>query len=160
MKHFLNPLFFLLLVISCGKDSPESVITFNLTVTSSTGGKVSSSGGSFESGSNVSITATPDSEYVFVNWSNGSTDNPLSVTVNSNQTITSNFEKRKYPLTVSITGYGTVSEKIISAGKSTTEYTSGSTIQLTDVPADGILQNFNDLNTVVLQLQGFVYTNI
>ncbi len=135
MKHFLNPLFFLLLVISCGKDSPESVITFNLTVTSSTGGKVSSSGGSFESGSNVSITATPDSEYVFVNWSNGSTDNPLSVTVNSNQTITSNFEKRKYPLTVSITGYGTVSEKIISAGRTTTEYTSGSTIQLTAVPA-------------------------
>ena len=74
MKHFLNPLFFLLLVISCGKDSPEtveSVITFNLTVTSSTGGKVSSSGGPFESGSNVSITATPDSEYVFVNWSIG-----------------------------------------------------------------------------------------
>jgi hypothetical protein len=138
MKHFLNPLFFLLLVISCGKDSPEtveSVITFNLTVTSSTGGKVSSSGGPFESGSNVSITATPDSEYVFVNWSNGSTDNPLSVTVNSNQTITSNFEKRKYPLTISITGSGTVSEKIISAGKTTTEYTSGSTIQLTANPS-------------------------
>ena len=138
MKHFLNPLFFLLLVISCGKDSPEtveSVITFNLTVTSSTGGKVSSSGGPFESGSNVSITATPDSEYVFVNWSNGSTDNPLSVTVNSNQTITSNFEKRKYPLTVSITGSGTVSEKIISTGKATTEYTSGSTIQLTATPS-------------------------
>ena len=139
MKHFLNPLFFLLLVISCGKDSPEtveSVITFNLTVTSSTGGKVSSSGGPFESGSNVSITATPDSEYVFVNWSNGSTDNPLSVTVNSNQTITSNFEKRKYPLTVSITGSGTVSEKIISAGKTTTEYTSGSLVQLTAVPLE------------------------
>ena len=125
-------------ILSCGKDSPEtveSVITFNLTVTSSTGGKVSSSGGPFESGSNVSITATPDSEYVFVNWSNGSTDNPLSVTVNSNQTITSNFEKRKYPLTVSITGSGTVSEKIISAGKTTTEYTSGSTIQLTATPS-------------------------
>ena len=136
MKHFLNPLFFLLLVISCGKDSPESVITFNLTVTSSTGGKVSSSGGPFESGSNVSITATPDSEYVFVNWSNGSTDNPLSVTVNSNQTITSNFEKKKYPLTVSITGSGTVSEKIISAGKTTTEYTSGSLVQLTAVPLE------------------------
>mgnify|MGYP006892320302 CR=1 FL=1 len=147
----------MLSILSCGKDSPEtveSVITFNLTVTSSTGGKVSSSGGPFESGSNVSITATPDSEYVFVNWSNGSTDNPLSVTVNSNQTITSNFEKRKYPLTVSITGSGTVSEKIISDGKSTTEYTSGSTIQLTAVPTDGILQNFNDLNTAALATAG------
>ena len=137
MRFILSSLI-MLSILSCGKDYPEtveSVITFNLTVTSSAGGKVSSSGGSFESGSNVSITATPDSEYVFVNWSNGSTDNPLSVTVNSNQTITSNFEKRKYPLTISITGSGTVSEKIISAGKTTTEYTSGSTIQLTATPS-------------------------
>ena len=137
MKFIISSLI-IFSILSCGKDSPEtveSVVTFNLTVTSSTGGKVSSSGGPFESGSNVSITATPDSEYVFVNWSNGSTDNPLSVTVNSNQTITSNFEKRKYPLTVSITGSGTVSEKIISTGKATTEYTSGSTIQLTATPS-------------------------
>ena len=112
-------------------------ITYNLTITSSTGGKVSSSGGPFESGSNVSITATPDSEYVFVNWSNGSTDNPLSVTVNSNQTITSNFEKRKYPLTITILGEGSISEKIISAGKSTTEYSSVSTIRLTAISSDG-----------------------
>ena len=139
MRFILSSLI-MLSILSCGKDSPEtveSVITFNLTVTSSTGGKVSSSGGPFESGSNVSITATPDSEYVFVNWSNGSTDNPLSVTVNSNQTITANFEKRKYPLTVSITGSGTVSEEIISSGKSTTEYNSGSVIRLTANPSDG-----------------------
>jgi len=138
MRFILSSLI-MLSILSCGKDSPETVesdIIFNLTVTSSTGGKVSSSGGPFESGSNVSITATPDSEYVFVNWSNGSTDNPLSVTVNSNQTITSNFEKRKYPLTVTILGEGSVSEKIISAGKTTTEYTSGSVIRLTANPSD------------------------
>ena len=57
--------------------------------------------------------------------------------LNLNQTITSNFEKRKYPLTVSITGSGTVSEKIISTGRTTTEYTSGSTIQLTATPSQG-----------------------
>ena len=139
MKNIIYCLL-LLIIISCGKESPEvadQVISFTLTVNSSSGGGVSTPGGSFNQGQSVSITATPDSEYVFVNWSNGSTDNPLSVTVNSNQTITSNFEKRKYPLTVSITGSGTVSEKIISAGKSTTEYTSGSTIQLTAVPTDG-----------------------
>ncbi len=137
MRFILSSLI-LLSILSCGKDSPEtveSVITFNLTVTSSTGGKVSSSGGPFESGSNVSITATPDSEYVFVNWSNGSTDNPLSVTVNSNQTITSNFEKRKYPLTITIQGEGTVTEKIISSAKTTTEYNSGSSIRLTAIPS-------------------------
>jgi len=139
MRFILNS-FILLFVISCGKESPvltDPVISFTLTVTSGVGGSVSSPGGSYNEGSSTSITATPNSEYVFVNWSNGSTDNPLSVTVNSNQTITANFEKRKYPLTISITGSGTVSEKIISAGKSTTEYTSGSIIQLTANPLEG-----------------------
>ncbi len=78
-------------ILSCGKESPvvaDPVISFTLTVTSGVGGGVSSPGGSYTQGKSVSITATPDPEYVFVNWSNGSTDNPLSVTVNSNQTIT------------------------------------------------------------------------
>ena len=48
-----------------------------------------------------------------------------------------NFEKRKYPLTITIAGEGSVSEEIISAGKSTTEYSSGSIIQLTASPTEG-----------------------
>ena len=138
MRFILSSLI-ILSILSCGKESPvvtDPVISFTLTVTSGVGGSVSSPGGSYTEGKSTSITATPDSEYVFVNWSNGSTDNPLSVTVNSNQTITANFEKRKYPLTVSITGSGTVSEEIISAGKSTTEYNSGSIIRLTALPSD------------------------
>ncbi len=139
MRFILSSLI-LLSILSCGKESPavtDPVISYTLTVSSGTGGSVSSPGGSYNQGQSVSITATPDSEYVFVNWSNGSTDNPLSITVNSNQTITANFEKRKYPLTVSITGSGTVSEEIISAGKTTTEYTSGSLIRLTANASDG-----------------------
>ena len=139
MRFILSSLI-MLSILSCGKESPvvaDPVISFTLTVTSGVGGGVSSPGGSYTQGKSVSITATPDPEYVFVNWSNGSTDNPLSVTVNSNQTVTANFEKRKYPLTVSITGSGTVSEEIISAGKTTTEYNSGSIIQLTAVPTYG-----------------------
>ena len=121
----MNRIFLLsiLIVISCSKESPvvsDPVISFTLTVNTGNGGSVSSNGGSYNEGQSVSITATPDSEYVFVNWSNGSTENPISITVNSNQTITANFEKRKYPLMSSITGSGTVSEEIISSGKTTT----------------------------------------
>ena len=141
-----NLIYYLLLltIISCGKENPvvsDPVVSYTLTVNSSDGGNVSSTGGSYNEGQSVSITATPDSEYVFVNWSNGSTDNPISITVNSNQTITANFEKRKYPLTVSITGSGTVSEEIISSGKTTTEYNSGSVIRLTANPSDGWIFN-------------------
>lgn len=140
--RFIFKTLFVLLLVSCGKESPVEVLTpqtikYNVTFTTGSGGSVSIPGGSYDSGSSVSVTATPNSEYVFVNWSNGSIQNPLSVTVTSNQSITANFEKRKYPLTVSITGSGTVSEEIISAGKTTTEYASGSIIQLTANPSEG-----------------------
>lgn len=140
--RFIFKTLFVLLLVSCGKESPVEVLTpqtikYNVTFTTGSGGSVSIPGGSYDSGSSVSVTATPNSEYVFVNWSNGSIQNPLSVTVTSNQSITANFENRKYPLTVSITGSGTVSEEIISAGKTTTEYASGSIIQLTANPSEG-----------------------
>ena len=137
MKNLFFGCVLSLLIFSCGKESPvvsDPVISFTLTVNSGNGGTVSSNGGSYNQGQSVSITATPDSEYVFVNWSNGSTDNPLSITVNSNQTVTANFEKRKYPLTINIQGEGTVTEEIISSGKTTTEYNSGSVIRLTADP--------------------------
>ena len=127
-----------ILFFSCGKESTvvaDPVISFTLTVTSGVGGGVSSPGGSYTQGKSVSITATPNSEYVFANWSNGSTDNPLSITVNSNQTVTANFEKRKYPLTITIQGEGTVTEEIISSSKKTTEYNAGSSIRLTAIPS-------------------------
>ena len=124
-----------LIVISCEKESLVPVIRFTLTVNSGVGGSVSSPGGSYTQGQSVSITATPNSEYVFDNWSNGSTDNPLSITVNSDQTVTANFIKKKYLLTINIQGEGTVTEEIISAGKTTKEYNSGSIIRLTAVPS-------------------------
>ena len=140
MRFILSSLI-LLSILSCGKESPvvsDPVISYTLTVSSGTGGSVSSNGGSYNQGQSVSITATPNPEYVFVNWSNGSTNNPLSITVNSNQTVTANFEKRKYPLTINIEGEGTVREEVVSSGKSTpTEYNSGTTVLLTSLPSDG-----------------------
>ena len=112
-----------------------STTEYTLTVSSGTGGSVSTSGGTYEEGSTVNITATPNSEYIFQNWSNGSTDNPLTVTVNQNITLTANFIKRKYPLTINIQGEGTVREEIVSSGKSTpTEYNSGTVVRLTADP--------------------------
>jgi len=147
-----------ILFFSCGKESSEvtdPVISLTLTVTSGVGGIVSTTGGSYTQGTSVSITATPESEYVFVNWSNGSTENPLTLNVNQNLTLTANFEKRKYPLTINIQGEGTVIEEIISSGKTTTEYNSGSVIRLTAVPSgewnvfDSWTGDINDENSII-----------
>src|SRR5210317_176581 len=115
-------------IISCGKDDSSSDVTpiskYTLSVTSTDGGTVSSPGGSYNEGSSVTITATPNSEYIFENWSNGSTENPLTITVNQNLSLTANFVKRKYPLTINIQGEGTVREEIVSSSRSSdpTEY--------------------------------------
>ena len=140
--HFSYLIIFIFL-ISCSSHENEtdpipvqpSTTQYTLTVNSGTGGTVSTSGGTYEEGSTVNVTATPNSEYIFQNWSNGSTDNPLTVTVNQNITLTANFIKRKYPLTINIQGEGTVREEIVSSGKSTpTEYNSGTVVRLTAIP--------------------------
>ena len=90
----------LILIISCAKedsqstDNPPYQITKNytLSVTAGEGGSVATTGGTFSIGTEISITATPNEGYVFSSWSNGSTANPLTVTLNSNTTITANFE--------------------------------------------------------------------
>ena len=104
----------LLLLITCAKDSTEdnssvyvappsnttnptpTVTQYTLTVTAGEGGSVSTAGGTYNDGTSISITATPNSGYSFVSWSNGSTNNPLNVTLNSNLEITANFNLFTY----------------------------------------------------------------
>jgi hypothetical protein len=149
------------LIISCGKDDSSSDVTpiskYTLSVTATDGGTVSSPGGSYNEGSSVTITAKPNSEYLFENWSNGSTQNPLTITVNQNISLTANFVKRKYPLTINIQGEGTVREEIVSSAKSSdpTEYNSGTTVRLTAVPSgewnvfDSWTGDINDENSII-----------
>jgi len=109
---------------------------YTLNVNAGEGGSVSSEGGTYDEGTDINLTATPNGEYVFLNWSNGSTDNPISFELNSDTNLTANFEKRKYALTINISGEGTVTEEIIETGKST-DYESGTKVKLTAVPSEG-----------------------
>ena len=69
---------------------------YNISVLSSGNGSVSG-GGTYNSGETVSLTATPDSGYRLVNWTeNGvevSTSNPYTFTCTGNRTIVGNFEE-------------------------------------------------------------------
>ena len=116
--------------------TPPVVVNYTLTVSAGDGGAVSSTGGTYTSGESVSITATANSEYVFSGWSNGSTENPLSVTMNSNQTISASFVKVTYTLSTSTEGEGSITETLVSSGRFT-DYNSGSVVRLTAVPSNG-----------------------
>jgi len=95
MKRFLILLF--LAIAGCSKDSdpvtppPTPIVKYTLTVTAGEGGSVNSSGGQYDKGTTVSVTATPNSGYLFQGWSDGNTDNPRTLEVSSNLSITAVF---------------------------------------------------------------------
>ena len=128
MKRF--SLLLLLVLFSCTKDP----VMYDITITATDGGTVSPQSGSYEERSSVTITATPSAEYEFTGWSNGSTVNPLVLTVTSDLTIQASFTKKQYELTISKEGEGAVSERVINTGKG---YDSGTKVELTAVPAVG-----------------------
>tara|TARA_B100000902_G_scaffold204373_1_gene194843 strand:- start:3 stop:1946 length:1944 start_codon:yes stop_codon:yes gene_type:complete len=102
----------LLLILSCSKDSSEdnssvyvtppsnttnttpssSVTQYTLTVSAGEGGSVSTAGGTYDDGTSVSITATPDDGYGFLGWNGStSTSSNISITISANTTIEAIF---------------------------------------------------------------------
>jgi hypothetical protein len=144
MKKLLSLLSIFAIALSCSSDEtstpvtppPAPIVKYTITLSAGEGGTVSTTGGEYESGQTVSVTATPKGEYVFTSWSDGNTNATRTITVSSNNTLTANFEKKKYPLTVNIEGEGEVLEEIVNTGR-TTDYDSGTTVKLTAVPAEG-----------------------
>ena len=87
----------------------------------------------------MTLTAAPGSGYSFGNWSGDAsgTASPVTLTMNSNKTVTANFTQTPFPptqytLTVNIIGSGSVTK---NPDKST--YNSGEQVTLTATPGSG-----------------------
>ena len=119
-------------------DGSTDPVNYTLTLTASEGGTVTPESGSFGENESVELLATPDSTYVFVNWtgSSTSTDNPLSVIMDADKDFTANFTKKQYPLTIIIEGEGAVSEEIVTNGR-VEDYDVGTIVQLKATPSAG-----------------------
>lgn len=137
----MNKLIFALAIVflfaSCKKETPQKQLTVN--VTPDIGGSVTPSSGMYAMGSTVKLTATPSSEYIFKEWTGGvtGTTNPTNVLLDADKTVTAIFEKREYPLSLTIVGSGTVKEEIIKIAATATNYKSGTTVRLTPQPSAG-----------------------
>ena len=83
MKKLL-PLF-LLIIFSCSKNDEETKNRFSLIVDSSEGGYVSSSGGDYEEGSLVSVSAFANDGYIFIGWTGSSTSTFSEVEITMNE---------------------------------------------------------------------------
>ena len=144
-----------IVLLSCSKDdstpTPEPIAKYTVQFQTSTGGTVSTSGGSYEKGSKLTITAIPQEEYVFDSWSDGNTENPREIVVNSDINITAIFVKKSYPLSITLEGQGSVQEEVIVQGStSSTNYNSGTVLKLTAIPDEGweFTEWKGDINTV------------
>jgi hypothetical protein len=106
------------ITINTSTPNPPSPTQYTLTVVSNNDawGTVSG-GGTYNQGATVTISATANSGYRFVQWNDGSTQNPRTVTVTANATYVATFEANspnpptQYTLTVlsNNDAYGTVS---------------------------------------------------
>ena len=118
--------------------STAATTQYNLTVTAGTGGSVSTSGGTYDDGTTVTITATPDDGYEFVRWNGSDSSNAtIDITINSDTTLEAVFSEiqstaatTQYNLTVTAGTGGSVST---SGGT----YDDGTTVTITATPDDG-----------------------
>ena len=132
-----------ILAYTCNKgddNSPPPPQKYTISIIASEGGNVNTSGGEFIENSSVSIVATPEQGYEFSGWTGTSlTGSSITIKVISNQTITANFIRSKYTLTIDTVGSGEVSQQIVNSARETTEYESGKTIRLSATPQSNFL---------------------
>ena len=113
-------------------------ITYTLMVATlgSGGGSValSPTGGSYASGTVVTLTATPATGSSFTGWGGdlSGITNPTTVTMDSAKSVAANFTQITYTLTVSTAGSGTGSFSLSPSGGT---YASGTVVTLTATPA-------------------------
>ena len=120
-------------------EAPSS--QFTLTTNTSGSGSISASpsGGAYDDGTVVTLTATPDAGFEFSGWSgdlSGST-NPATITMDANKTVTATFTEIpsvQYNLTAGLIGLGTI--EFDPAGG---VYNEGTVVTVTAVPAAGYI---------------------
>jgi uncharacterized repeat protein (TIGR02543 family) len=95
-------------------------------------------GREYPHGTTVELTPKPKEGWVFDSWGGdlSGTDSPKTIKVDKAKNVTVKFKRRDYPLNITITGEGTVEEKIITnpGGRS---YPFETVVLLTPKPSEG-----------------------
>ncbi len=112
-----------------------SFTQYTLTIIAGTGGTTNPAPGTYahDSGTQVSVTATPNTGYGFSNWSGDAsgTSNPITITMDANKTITANFIAQ-YTLTIAAGAGGTT-----NPAPGTYAHDSGTQVSVTATPNTG-----------------------
>jgi hypothetical protein len=119
----------------------NNVLLYTLTIAAGTGGTTDPVPGdhAYPAGTPVEVTAYPDSGYTFSGWTGDvptghETDNPVTITVDGNKSITPNFEPEviQYSLSISTTSGGTT-----NPSPGTHSFDSGTSEEVTAIADQG-----------------------
>ena len=137
-----------------------AVTQYTVSLSSNPGaGGTTSGGGTFDSGTNVTVTATPNSGYTFTNWTEGatvvSTSSSYTFTLSGNRTLVANF-------TVIATQYTVNLSSNPGAGGTTSgggTFDSGTNVTVTATPNSGYtFTNWTEGATVVSTSSSYTFT--
>jgi len=132
----------ILLVISCvalvqcesltGEETTE--YSFAASVSPSEAGSVNPESGTYEEGSEVEVTASANEGWNFTEWTGDvqSTENPLTVTIDSDTEITANFAEVTYELSASASP-----SEGGSVNPESATYSSGDEVEVEATPSEG-----------------------
>ena len=142
-KHFKWAYFVCLILcgltlVSCrSSDASEETYLLQIDIEPEEGGMAIPGSGSYTEGSEVEILAEANENWQFHQWSGDITseNNPITVTVNRDLTLTAEFMPVTYDLQITKVGDGSVEQELIQ--QKSEEYETGSVIQLTAVAAEG-----------------------
>jgi len=101
MRRVISFLIFMVLV-SCSKEVIQHKLTVDVLPTN--GGSISPPSNSFEHGQTVTLNATPSVDYIFKEWRGSitGTQNPISLSMDSDKQVTGVFEKKAVVPTLTI----------------------------------------------------------
>ena len=138
----------------------RSTINRNLTLTASpaAGGTVKG-GGSYPSGTWVTIEASPNSGYEFVNWTEGtsiiSTNTEYSFSLEKDRNLTANFKQSTVKYTISLSSNPALGGSTSGGGS----YVSGSSVTVTATPGKGYeFVNWTERGNEVSQSASYKFT--
>ena len=137
MKRFII-FCFVILLFACKKDD-EATVVVNASSVNSSEGTVQFTPSDYTVGSSIIFSATPNTGYIFVNWTDSNsntkyTNNPLNITANNNINLVATFEKSAYSVNVNVSGEGSIQKDNSSSGSS--NFLHGDSIEITASPAN------------------------
>ncbi|MEX2566317.1 MAG: hypothetical protein WD431_10270, partial [Cyclobacteriaceae bacterium] len=141
-NRLLSLVVLLALFLSCDSEDPPPPPTYTLSTSASPSEDgqimVSPAASTFNEGQSVTLTPEANPNWVFSQWEEDASGSasPLTMTMNTNKSVTGVFVKRDSPLNITVEGEGTVSEEIVT-NPSARDYPHGTTVELTPVPAEG-----------------------